>query len=128
MVLALGPRYTKPGCRRQKNQQLKYKEKIAMAVWLYCIHPEGSPSSLYSLCIYCELGFFFRLQSGLSTSSALDFNSDRCKLFKATTADRVFFLITDDCFYSGNLVVNCVSYNISLPKTVRVRFRNTTKR
>ena len=61
-LTVLGPRYTKPDWRQKKNQaQHKYKKNIAMTDWLSCIQPEGSPSQLYSVCIYGELAFFMGL-------------------------------------------------------------------
>ena len=62
-----------PHCQRKKKTERIINTKRIQrlrAVWIYCIHLEGSPSSLYSFCIYGDLGFF-RLQSGLSISWAL---------------------------------------------------------
>ena len=54
-----------PNCRRKKNRAYhKYKNIIAMMDCLV-IQPEGSPSLLYSSCIYGELGFFSACSPGL---------------------------------------------------------------
>ena len=60
-----GWRYTKPRLQAEKKTSTPWQ-----TVWLHCIQLEGSPSSLYSFCIYGLL-IFFCLLSWLSISWAL---------------------------------------------------------
>ena len=112
---ALGPRCTKPGLQagKKKRAHHKYRKNNYSS--------DGLPSSwihqtvghlFFSFCIYGYLGFFFRLQSGLSISWALELPLTRSRYLL-----KFFGEIKRNIHIAGS-VLYCRNYQLPLSEKI----------